>query len=564
MFRNLRQLELALVVMAGLFCIDSWADPPGRVGRLSAIDGTVSLYDDDSGNWRPVPVNWPVTGGDTLWSGPGDRANIRIGSTVLRLDGSTELQILRLDDAAIDVRLLNGSIAVRLDDTLTAQQFHLESEHGRTTLIEPGRYRFDFGDFTTTATVYRGQLAFEGNGQGYVVAAGQRGEFWYTGSLEMRLSDIRRDDFHDWIVACDRREDRWRAPRYVSTGMTGYEDLDRYGDWEDSDEFGVVWTPRHIPAGWSPYRYGHWALIAPWGWTWIDDSPWGFAPFHYGRWVFWRGAWSWVPGSYDPAPTYAPALVAWVGQPGGAPLRLDGTPAVGWFPLGPREAYVPPYRAGERTLRSLNRDEDEDARVRPHYRYRQMPQAVTVVPLKVLTEGHAVNKSYNNRTDLRALANAPVSHDAPAHWQTPPRSQPHDSGTIDIGGKRTRPAMPPPFSQSQIAPNRPVELTAPTQAAKPTPRPPQEPLEHPPAHQPAYPPVHPPAHPNAHPETTPIAPATPVTPAPHAFPPHRPADERAHSPNDHPKEAAPQVRATAHHDPQRRPSEDAPQGKAKE
>ena len=51
-------------------------------------------------------------------------------------------------------------------------------------------------------------------------------------------------------------------------------------------EYGTVWFPHVTIVGWAPYRYGHWAWISPWGWTWVDDAPWGFAPFHYGRWVF--------------------------------------------------------------------------------------------------------------------------------------------------------------------------------------------------------------------------------------------------------------------------------------
>ena len=69
--------------------------------------------------------------------------------------------------------------------------------------------------------------------------------------------------------------------------------------------------------GWAPYQSGHWAYVAPWGYTWVDDSPWGFAPFHYGRWVWLHGGWGWIPpprGGPTYVPTvYAPALVAWVG-----------------------------------------------------------------------------------------------------------------------------------------------------------------------------------------------------------------------------------------------------------
>ena len=96
--------------------------------------------------------------------------------------------------------------------------------------------------------------------------------------------------------------------------MTGAEDLDRYGHWESHPEYGPIWTPPPWCPGWAPYRYGHWAWIGPWGWTWVDDAPWGFAPFHYGRWVMVGGRWCWAPGRYVARPVYAPALVAWIGE----------------------------------------------------------------------------------------------------------------------------------------------------------------------------------------------------------------------------------------------------------
>ena len=90
--------------------------------------------------------------------------------------------------------------------------------------------------------------------------------------------------------------------------------------------------------GWAPYREGHWAWIDPWGWTWVDDEPWGYAPFHYGRWLSIRGRWGWVPGPPEVRPVYAPALVVFVGGGGGG---FSGN--MGWFPLAPREVYVPSY-----------------------------------------------------------------------------------------------------------------------------------------------------------------------------------------------------------------------------
>ena len=111
--------------------------------------------------------------------------------------------------------------------------------------------------------------------------------------------------------------------------MVGYEDLGQNGVWSEAPEYGPVWRPRSVEIGWAPYRYGRWAWVEPWGWTWIDDAPWGFAPFHYGRWAMAGGVWVWVPGRMvvGVRPVYAPALVAFVGT------SRFGVAA--WFPLGP-------------------------------------------------------------------------------------------------------------------------------------------------------------------------------------------------------------------------------------
>ena len=88
-----------------------------------------------------------------------------------------------------------------------------------------------------------------------------------------------------------------------------------------------------IASDWVPYHVGHWAWIAPWGWTWVDAEPWGFAPFHYGRWAEIEGRWGWVPGPVAVAPVYAPALVGFVGGGGfGVAVGFGSTVGVGWYP----------------------------------------------------------------------------------------------------------------------------------------------------------------------------------------------------------------------------------------
>ena len=75
-------------------------------------------------------------------------------------------------------------------------------------------------------------------------------------------------------------------------------------------EYGPVWVPAGVPAGWAPYSTGRWIWDPHFEWTWVDDAPWGWAPYHYGRWVHVGDYWAWAPGPIVARPHYAPALVA--------------------------------------------------------------------------------------------------------------------------------------------------------------------------------------------------------------------------------------------------------------
>ncbi len=316
-------------------------DPPGRVGRVIESQGQSWLWDTDADEWIALQRNRPITTGNRIAVDGNARLELRVGSTTIRLAGGSELEVRRLDDERIDLFLLDGSAALRVRSQDVSREIELNTPMGRFTPRRAGHYRIDHFDDSSTATALNGELHFENDDSALDVGTGRSADFWReANATHYSWSEAQTDEFADWVARADREDERTGAvTRYVSPEMTGYEDLDRNGQWESHPEYGPVWMPTTVVSGWAPYRYGHWAWISPWGWTWVDDAPWGFAPFHYGRWVTVGGRWCWAPGRYVARPVYAPALVAWLGN-----VHVSvGAPVVGWVPLAPREPYYPYY-----------------------------------------------------------------------------------------------------------------------------------------------------------------------------------------------------------------------------
>jgi uncharacterized protein DUF6600 len=230
----------------------------------------------------------------------------------------------------------------------------------------------------------------------------------------------------------------------VSPQTTGYDELDRYGEWQVLPDSRAVWFPSSVPADWAPYRFGHWVSIAPWGWTWVDDEPWGFAPFHYGRWVNLDGRWGWVPGPVQPDPVYAPALVAFIDPNPGDPY---GGPYVGWFPLGPDDGYVPWYVAGPAYVERVNVTVAEPGGAEAWRGHHVNRQFATVVPRDAFAAGRPVTQAMA-RIPPDRLAQAAVLRGAPRAAPAAARPIPNPETA------RGEPSRPPENRRPEVAQNR--------------------------------------------------------------------------------------------------------------
>jgi uncharacterized protein DUF6600 len=339
-------------------------DPPSQAARLSYTHGSVSFQPAGTDDWVNAVVNRPMTTGDKLWSDQDSRAELDIGSASIRLGSTTGFSFLNLSDNVTQLRVTEGTLRIRVKRLEENESFEVDTPNLAFSVLRPGIYKINVneeGD-TTVVTVRGGEGEVTGGGQAFTVHPGEVGTFTGTDQLNADVEDYQgdQDDFDRWCSQRDHREDHAESTRYVSSDVVGYEDLDDYGGWRPVPEYGTVWFPHTTVVGWAPYRYGHWVWISPWGWTWVDDEPWGFAPFHYGRWVVVGGVWGWVPcpprsevvGVAYVRPVYAPALVAWVG---GAHWGVGVTEgSVAWFPLGPREVYVPSYPVSRTYVNNVN------------------------------------------------------------------------------------------------------------------------------------------------------------------------------------------------------------------
>lgn len=392
---------------------DTGQDPPSRVARISYIDGAVSFQPGGQGDWGAAARNRPVTIGDKIWSDNNSRAELQAGQASIHLSSMTALSFLNLDEQTTQMRLAEGSINFRVRELREGDVYEVDTPNVAFTVTQAGAFRIDVNENGdgTRITAIRGEGQVATNGQTYTIHNGERGEFNGTDNVTYFVSSAPGpDDFDRWCNSRDLKDDDSVSARYVSRDIPGYSDLDDNGTWNEEPDYGPVWYPSAVDVGWSPYSYGYWNYVGPWGWTWIGYEPWGFAPYHYGRWAYIGSRWGWCPGPYYARPVYGPAFVGFLGgSHWGVGFGFGG--GIGWFPLGWGEPYRPWYHASDRYFRNVN---IRNTYIRNttiinnrtnnfNYAYAHNARAVTVASRNNFVNGERINRGafHVSDSDLR-------------------------------------------------------------------------------------------------------------------------------------------------------------------
>lgn len=347
-------LASAVVLLAGLYLPARAQDPDDLkrgVGRISLMNGQVSVQRGDSGDWVAGVVNAPLIAGDRVATGENSRAEVQFDSAnMLRMGANAEIHLTQIEAMRYQMEFGRGILTFRvLRPSEAAVEIDTPSVSVRP--VQVGTYRISVSESGEThVTARAGSVEVFSPRGSQTVTSGQtviaRGD---PADPEYQIvGAVGYDEWDRWNDSRDRLLMQSGSPQYVGQGVSGTEDLDGYGTWTSVEGYGQVWRPTVAP-DWAPYEYGRWTWLDWYGWTWVSNDPWGWAPYHYGRWFHHdHYGWLWYPGLRGARHYWTPGMVAFFGfGGGGADLGFGfGFGNVGWVPLAPYEVFHPWWGRG--------------------------------------------------------------------------------------------------------------------------------------------------------------------------------------------------------------------------
>ncbi|HEX8354905.1 MAG TPA: DUF6600 domain-containing protein, partial [Pyrinomonadaceae bacterium] len=449
-----------------------------RVLRVSLLKGEVSLKRAGEDEWEVARLNAPLVEGDLLATGRDARLEIQVDArNFVRLGPDSVLRVVTLRDEGIALSLSEGTATVRLARfNKDKEYFELDAPATTVAAEKTGQYRLDVErDGSVRVTVREdGRARIYSQDSGFVLRDGR------TARLAGAAAPGERDwefsaaaGFDEWDSWNDERE-RYLASRlrhegrerYYDPEVYGAEELDAYGDWVYTNDYGYVWRPHTTAVNgyhdWAPYRYGRWVWCPPYGWTWVADEPWGWAPYHYGRWVYVNNNWCWAPRGYGyryRRAWWRPALVVFVTVDFGRDRHVC------WYPLthGQRDPRGRWWSRGYDRLTPLRgRDAEHLRRANP-----ALLRAVTTLPARDF--GAATLRARPAAGDVaqRALAGEPVRGQLPIARAGSSRGVPRanaPSGGARPTGANGRDVLtinrPAPVAPARSLPDRPTGAAA--------------------------------------------------------------------------------------------------------
>src|SRR5271156_6043004 len=136
-------ITLATIILPTRTHAQDQDDPPNRVARLGYLQGSVSFQPAGETDWVGAVPNRPMSTGDQLWTDENSRAEVQLGSAVIRLAPFTGFSFLNLDDQTVQIQLTSGAINITVRRLGDDDGFEVDTPNQAFTVFQPGHYRVE-------------------------------------------------------------------------------------------------------------------------------------------------------------------------------------------------------------------------------------------------------------------------------------------------------------------------------------------------------------------------------------------------------------------------------------
>ncbi len=362
---------------------------PILVGHIDHVEGQLLRYVPENKDWVATVKDAPFGLEDALYADKNTRAEIIMpNSTMLRIGGSTQAQLLRLAEDATEIDIASGT--ARFYNNSSNTIIRATTPFGQ--VIAPAGTVFDLyaGDESMEVIAVNGTVNYvhPSGSTKYDVRAG-------ASSIVANRSQVTSGEgltdasWNSWNADRDRLwqqrlEPRGETVRHLPEQLhsEAYV-LEEQGSWESVNYDGgyrQFWRPTHVSAGWAPYTCGRWTT-----WygdqVWIPAEPFGYVTHHYGSWVYVDASrrWYWAPPVMAVGIAVAPSYTISYGWYPGRVSWIYTDTYVGWVPLAPYEPYYCRNYWGPSAIVSINiYDDHHDRHDGRHGRHHYEDHAVVV------------------------------------------------------------------------------------------------------------------------------------------------------------------------------------------
>lgn len=282
----LRPAALVLALAASALAWGEGHEMSDRLAWLTYVEGEIEFQGAGERRTTDLP-NRPLVSGDRLTTRNDSRAEVSLGTAVIRLDENTGLSITDLEAKSVRLALSGNKAIVHLFELLEGERFELVTPTSTIALDTVGEYRVDFvTESAITLSVRSGAATVPTSGGPIQVLAGQRVHLEGRGERAILMSARSRDDFDDWVLE--------REVQLAGLEPSPDSEANGYGEWSMAPDYGRVWVSDYAYEDrWN--SYGAW-ISSGFGWAWIGSAP-CCGSIYGGRWVYVDhvGRWCWVP-----------------------------------------------------------------------------------------------------------------------------------------------------------------------------------------------------------------------------------------------------------------------------